>query len=64
MKRRQRELERRRAGLEAQILALQQEVQMISEESSVQFEQFRAVTGDIEKDRDAAARRRRGDWET
>jgi circadian clock protein KaiC len=64
MKRRQRELERRRAGLEAQILALQQEVQMISEESSVQLEQFRSVTGDIEKGRDAAARRRRGDWET
>jgi len=64
MKRRQRELERRRSGLEAQILALQQEVQMISEESSVQLEQFRSVTGDLEKDRDAAARRRRGDWET
>ena len=64
MKRRQRELERRRAALETQILALQQEVQTIAEESSVQLEQFRSTTGDVEKDREAAARRRRGDWET
>ena len=64
MKRRQRELERRRASLETQILALQQEVQTIAEESSVQLEQFQSTTGDVEKDREAAARRRRGDWET
>ncbi len=64
MKRRQRELERRRAALEAQILALQHEVQTIAEESTVQLEQFRLATGDSEKVREAAARRRRGDWET
>ena len=61
MRRRQREMDRRRGAIEAQILALQQEMQTIAEESSAQLEQFRLSTDD--RDREAAARRRRGDWE-
>jgi circadian clock protein KaiC len=63
MRRRQRELDRRRGAIEAQIVALQQEMQTIADESSAQLDQFRLSTGDIERARDAAARRRRGDWE-
>ncbi len=63
MKRRQRELERRRTVLAAQIDALQHEVRVIEEESAVQLEQFRLATNSIESDRSAAARRRGGDGE-
>jgi circadian clock protein KaiC len=63
MKRRQRELERRRTVLAAQIDALQHEVRVIDEESAVQLEQFRLATNSIESDRSAAARRRGGDGE-
>ena len=63
MKRRQRDLERRRSVLAAQIHAMQQEVKTIEEESALQREQFQSATGTVEKDRSAAALRRRGEWE-
>lgn len=59
--RRARELARRRTALEAQIIALQDEVRAIEDEGTVAAAEFRATTATIEDERAAAARRRGAD---
>ena len=59
-KRRQRELATRRAVLQAQIDALQQEASTLDDEIDVQAKQYRWATDTIEQDRKEAAQRRGG----
>jgi len=59
--RRQRELAARRAVLQAQIEALQQEAGTLDEEIGRQAEQYATATDTIEKQRQAASRRRGGE---
>jgi len=58
--RRQRELESRRAVLDAQIHALQQEARTLDEEMGAQARQYALATDTMEQDRKAAAQRRGG----
>jgi circadian clock protein KaiC len=58
MQLRQRDLERRRATLEAQIVALQHDMRSIDEESKVFRAQFEAESQTLAQQRDEAARRR------
>ena len=60
MRRRRRELELRRATLEAQIVALQHEVRSTDEESNAFRAEFEAETQMLSLQRDEAARRRGG----
>ena len=59
--RRQRELTARRAALQAQIRALQQEAVSLDEEIGVQADQFAAATDTIDEQRRSATRRRSGE---